>query len=212
MKSIFAQLKKARLLRGLVLIIVIILLGAGYIFWQKTKDRVFIDNSLVDAPIISISPQTTGKLTEVDVYDNQRVKKGDNLAIIGSETIHADTDGLIIMVNNRIGSIVNEQTPVVQMINTPNVRIAGTLDENKGLDNIRVGQIVSFTIDALPGKTFWGYVDEISPSAKQTQVAFTISSERPTQQFLVYAKFPADRYPEIKNGMSAKMVVYTKEN
>jgi hypothetical protein len=40
--------------------------------------------------------------------------------------------------------------------------------------------------------------------------SFSTSSERATQQFSVYAKFDATAYPAIKNGMSAKMVVYTK--
>jgi multidrug resistance efflux pump len=107
---------------------------------------------------------------------------------------------------------VSTQTQLVQLINTNNIRVAGTLGENKGLNQIRVGQVTSFTVDAFPGKMYWGYVDEISPSAKQTQLSFSISSERPTQQFVIYAKFNAAQYPEIKNGMSAKMTVYTKTN
>jgi multidrug efflux pump subunit AcrA (membrane-fusion protein) len=95
------------------------------------------------------------------------------------------------------------------MINFADMRVAGTIDENKGLDKVKIGQTVSFTVDALPGTTFWGYVDEISPTAKQTQLQFSVSSERPTQQFLVYARFNSYAYPQIKNGMSAKMTVYT---
>jgi multidrug resistance efflux pump len=90
------------------------------------------------------------------------------------------------------------------------MRVVGTIDENKGLNNIQVGQAVSFTIDALPGSTYWGYVDEISPSAKAAAFSFASSTERATQQFIVYAKFDSANYPNIKNGMSAKMVVYTK--
>ena len=96
------------------------------------------------------------------------------------------------------------------MIRPVNMRVTGTIDENKGLNTIHVGQVVSFTIDALPGKTFWGYVDEISASAVAPAFSFSTSSERPTQQFTVYAKFDTSANPAIKNGMSAKMVVYTK--
>jgi multidrug resistance efflux pump len=92
------------------------------------------------------------------------------------------------------------------------MRVAGTIDENKGLDKIHVGQVASFTVDAYPGKKFWGYVDEISQTANQTQASFSISSTRPTQQFTVYVRFNANDYPELKNGMSAKMVVFTNTN
>lgn len=209
MKKIFAQLKKPKVIRIIIGLAIVILIVAIFIFWQKTKNRVFIDDSLVDTPIITISPQTAGKLREVDVYENEQVKKGDDLAVIGSETLRADSDGLIITTNNQIGSIFTSQTPVVRMIRSTDMRIAGTIDENKGLSDIKIGQVASFTVDALPDKVFWGYVDEISPTAKQTQISFSISSERPTQQFVVYVKFPADKYPEIKNGMSAKIVIYT---
>lgn len=209
MKSIFARLRQPSIFQPLLFLTVILLTIAGYYFYQSHEGRVFIDDSLIQAPIIAVAPTAPGKLQEMDVYENQMVKKGDPLAIVGSQTLYADTPGLIIMANNQIGSIVSATSPVVQMLNPVDLRVAGTIDENKGLSDIKVGQVVSFTVDALPGKTFWGYVDEISPSAKQTQVAFSISSERPTQQFVVYARFHAAAYPQIKNGMSAKMTIYT---
>ncbi len=212
MKNLFSKLKNPSVFRPLLVAFVILLTVLGYYFYQIRQGRVFIDDSLIQAPIIAVAPASTGKLLETNVYENQMVKKGDPLATVGSQTLYADTAGLIIMANNQIGSLVNATTPVVQMINPVDMRVAGTIDENKGLSDIRVGQAVSFTVDALPGRTFWGYVDEISPSAKQTQVAFSISSERPTQQFVVYARFHATDYPQIRNGMSAKMVIYTDTN
>jgi multidrug resistance efflux pump len=113
------------------------------------------------------------------------------------------------MANNQLGSSAGPTNPVVQIINPNDMRIAGTIDENKGLSDIHVGQVASFTVDALPGQNFWGYVDEISPSAKTTALSFSISSERPTQQFVVYVRYDANKYPEIKNGMSAKLTIYT---
>lgn len=209
MKNLFKKLRNPKILRIIILILAVIAVVGGILFYQIRQGRVFIDNSLVSNTIITLAPTTPGKLTRLVIYENENIKKGDPIADVDGNTLYADTDGLVIMANNQIGSIVSTQNPVGQMINLSDMRIAGTIDENKGLSDIRVGQVVSFTIDALPGKTFWGYVDEISPSAKQTQAAFSISSERPTQQFVVYARFNAQKYPEIKNGMSAKMTVYT---
>lgn len=212
MKKFFTYFKNPKTFRILISILILIIISAGYLYFQKTRDRIFIDNSQVFAPIISIAPVTPGKLIDIKVTNGQKVKKGDAIATVGTETLHADTDGLIIMSNNQIGSIVTQQTPVIQMIQLPEMRIISTIDENKGLNEIKVGQAASFTIDALPDKTFWGYVDEISPSAKQTQLSFSISSERPTQQFQVYIRFNTDIYPDIKNGMSAKATIFTKTN
>lgn len=209
MKNLFQRIKNPIVLRRLVATVVVIVVIVGILFIQGRQGRVFIDDSLVDAPISSIAPTTPGVLTSIAVYENEKIRKGDPIAVVDGNTLYADTDGLVSMANQQIGSIVSSQNPVAQTIDLSNMRIAGTIDENKGLSDIKVGQVVSFTVDALPGKTFWGYVDEISPTAKQTQAAFSISTERPTQQFVVFARFNANSYPEIKNGMSAKMTIYT---
>jgi len=209
MKNLIAKIKDPKILRaGLVVVVAVLLIG-GYIFYQLLRDRVSIEDSLVQAPIITISPEVPGAIADIKVYEGERVKKGDTLAIVGTSSLTAYQDGLVVSTDNAIGSLASSQTPVVEMINFADMRIAGTIDENKGLNKVQIGQIVSFTVDALPGQTFWGYVDEISPTAKQTQLQFSVSSERPTQQFIVYARFNAYQYPQIKNGMSAKMTVYT---
>ena len=209
MKKIITKIREPKVLRVLLLVLAVLATIGGLIFYQVREGRVSIDDSLVAAPISTIAPTTAGPLTELDIYENERIKKGDPIAIIDGQTLYADTDGLVVMANNQMGSLVGPTNPVAQIINPVDMRIAGTIDENKGLSDIRIGQIASFTVDALPGQTFWGYVDEISPSAKQTTATFSISSERPTQQFVVYTRFDAEKYPAIKNGMSAKMTIFT---
>lgn len=201
---------KKNLLITIGAIFLLIVLVISYIFFLKNTGRIFIDNSLIQAPVITISPDMSGKVQEIDVKEGQLVQNGDTLAIVGSETLRADTDGLVISAPDLTGSVVSPATALIQMIRPVNLRVVGTIDENKGLTDIRVGQVVSFTVDALPGQTFWGYVDEISPSAVAPSFSFSTSTERTTQQFTVDAKFDAAASPAIKNGMSAKMVVYTR--
>ena len=192
---------------GVVVLIVLVVLG---VFFLKTTNRIFIDKSIIQAPVITVSSSTLGKVQEIDVKEGQIVESGDTLAVVGSETLRAQTDGLIISASDLTGSTVNQATQLIQMIRPINMRVVGTIDENKGLNKIQVGQVVSFTIYALPGKTYWGYVDEISPSALTPAFSLSSSTERSTQQFSIYAKFNTALYPDIKNGMSAKMVVFTK--
>ncbi|MGD0523457.1 MAG: efflux RND transporter periplasmic adaptor subunit [Candidatus Microgenomates bacterium] len=210
MKTIISLFKNKRFLKTAGGVLLLILIVVSYVLFQKMTGRIYINNSLIQAPIITISPTQSGNVQEMDVKEGQMVQEGDTLAVVGSETLRADTDGLVISASDLTGSMVNTTTQLIQMIRPVNLRVAGTIDENKGLNNIRVGQVVSFTIDALPGKTFWGYIDEISPSAVAPAFSFSTSTERSTQQFTVYAKFDSSAYPAIKNGMSAKMVVYTK--
>ena len=208
-KNTLAKLREPKVVRAIVITTIVVLLLGSFVLYEKMRDRVYIEDSLIQAPIVSISPDGQGKVLDIKVYDGERVKRGDAVAVVGTSTLNAYEDGLVVSTNRAIGSIANPQVPVVQMINFSDMRVAGTIDENKGLNNVRLGQPVSFTVDALPGQTFWGYVDEISPTAKQTQLQFSVSSERPTQQFVVYARFNAYVASQIKNGMSAKMTIYT---
>ncbi len=210
MKNLIAKIRQPRVLRILISVFIIIAIIGGFIFYEMFANRVSIEDSLIQAPIVSISPDAVGKIMVIDVHPGEKVTKGQALAVVGTSTLTAYEDGLIVSTDNEIGSIATAQTPVVEMINLSDVQVAGTIDENKGLNQIRVGQAVSFTVDALPGRSFWGYIDEISPTAKSTALQFTVSSSRPTQQFMVYANFDAYKYPQILNGMSAKMTVYTK--
>lgn len=210
MRKTLSKFKDRGFLKRFSIVLIIILLIIGFVVYEKIVDRVSIEDSLVQAPIISISPSSAGKVQEIDVTEGEQVQKGETLAIVGSETIRSYTDGLIIYAPNIVGSSVSPQTQLIEMIQPTDLRIAGTIDENKGLNEIKVGQVVSFTVDAFPGKTYWGYVDEVSPTAKTAQLSFSISSERPTQQFVVYARFNSAEYPEIRNGMSAKMTIYTR--
>jgi len=208
MKKLFSKLKNNLKIIGLIFLLII---AVGLtVFFKLTADQLHIDNSIIQTPIITISPTTSGKVQEILVKEGQSVLSGDTLAVVGSETIRTQTDGLIISAPDLTGSTVNQATQLIQMIRPINIRVQGTIDENKGLNQIKIGQVVSFTIDAFPGKTYWGYIDEISPSANTQLFSFSTSTERSVQQFTIYAKFDASKYPDIKNGMSAKMVVYTK--
>jgi len=191
-------------------VVVCILVVGFFMYFQNVMGKIFIDKSVIQAPIITISPSLPGKVQEMAVKEGQYVTSGDVLAVVGSETVRAQTDGLIISADDLTGSAVNQATQLIQMIQPLNLRVVGTIDEDKGLNTIKVGQVVSFTVDALPGAIYWGYIDEISPSANTPAFSFSSSSERPTQQFSVYAKFNTTLFPLIKNGMSAKMIVYTK--
>lgn len=209
-KKLFSLLKNPKILKKLGIFLVIIIMIAGFFYYQKTKDRIFVENSIISAPIINVAPIVPGNLDKLYVYEGELVQKGDPIVEIGGQTIRAEDNSLVVKAQDVIGSIVSSQNAPVSLIKLSDLRVSGTIDENKGLNKIKIGQPVSFTVDAFPGKTYLGFIDEVSSTAKQTQIAFSISNERPTQQFEVFAKFDSSLYPEIKNGMSAKMTVFVK--
>lgn len=193
---------------GLVALVLIIV--GGLLYWQMSSTRVSIDTSKIVAPIIDLSPTNPGQLQEIYVHEGDTVPAYTPVAKVGDEIIKTQVAGEIISVQNNIGKSFNPGQAVVSMIEPGSLRVVGTIDENKGLDKIHVGQLASFTVDAFGSKQYQGVVDEVSPSSNQTDVVFNISNARQIQQFNVKVRFDASQNPEIKNGMSAKLTIFTK--
>jgi multidrug resistance efflux pump len=196
--------------QSLVGIIIIVLAVGALIIWKSMSSHVSIDNSQVIAPAIAIGPQAEGVLQEVDVQPGDTVTAGETVAHVGSEILTAKVAGTVIATQNTPGQVIMPGTPVVTMIDPTQLRVVGTVQEDKGLANIKVGQPVTFTVDAIGSKHFTGVVDEISPTSDQTSIVFNISDKRAAQNFQVKVRYDVAAHPEFKNGMSAKITVYIK--
>jgi len=191
-------------------IVVIGGVGAGLYYYVSSK-TVNIDLSQIQAPLINLSPANSGVLQAMYVNPGDMVTANEPIALVGNQVVEAQTAGEIVTTNNNIGQYMNTMTgqgTVATMIDPTQLRVVGNLDENKGLDNIQVGDSATFTVDAFSGQTFKGVVDEVAPTSEQSSVVFNISDQRPTNQFAVYVRFDPTLYPQLKNGMSAKIWVY----
>jgi hypothetical protein len=67
-----------------------------------------------------------------------------------------------------------------------------------------------FKVDAFGDKKYYGVVDEISSTSHESDVVFSISDKREKKKFDIKVRFNLAEYPELKNGMSAKLWVYKK--
>src|SRR5690348_15857488 len=96
MKKLAKLFKNKKFLKLFASTIIVLLLICAYILLAFFNGKLFIDDSLIQAPIITISPSENGKVQEMDVTEGQNVQKGEQLAVVGSETLHSDTDALIV--------------------------------------------------------------------------------------------------------------------
>ena len=71
-----------------------------------------------------------------------------------------------------------------------------------------MGQGIIFTVDAFGAEKFNGIVDEVRPTSRQGDVVFNISSQRQENEFNIKIRFDEKNYPQLKNGMSAKVWIY----
>ena len=186
----------------------IVLLSIGFgIYWMYRSNRIFIDKSEINAPLIQLGPSSSGILQEVKVHAGDEVLPDTVVAIVGTESIKTKVGGLIVDTNQDIGKRVNPADAIVTMIDPTDLRVIGRLEEDKGLKDVQIGQQATFTVDAFGGRTFYGVVDSISSTSRDSGIVFNISDKREVKEFEIKVRFSRDAYPELKNGMSAKIVI-----
>ena len=191
-----------------IAVVLILAVAGGLIYSQLYANRVSIDSSMITAPQIDLSAAHAGTLEEIYVQVGDTVNANATVARVGNELINTKVAGIVIATSQQIGNEVAPGTPVVSMIDPSTLRVVGKVDEDKGLKNIAVGDPVTFTVDAFGSKQYSGVIDEVSPTSEQSGIVFNISDKRATQQFAVKARFDTTLYPELKNGMSARMWVF----
>lgn len=201
--------RRTWIITGIIVLIIAATTGGGIYLWV-TSQRVYVDQASIEAPEIDLSPSQSGILQDVYVQEGDEVPANYTVAQVGNELIQTQVAGIIISVPDQVGAEVSAGTPVAVMIDPTQLRVVGQVQENEGLDKIQVGDPVTFTVDAFGSQKFSGVVDEVSPTSQQSQIVFNISDQREEQDFDVKARFDTTEYPQLKNGMSARMWIYTQ--
>jgi multidrug resistance efflux pump len=206
-KLINRLIKDVRVLIVAIIVVAVALAGGIY-FVINMQNQIKIDDSQIMADSIDLAPTSGGALEAVYVNEGDQIPADTVVARVGNELVKSKIAGTVIMVREDIGKLVSPGETVVSMINPADLRVVGSLEEDKGLQNVSVGQRATFTVDAFGGRVFDGIVDEVSPTSRQSDVVFNISNQREEQEFNVKVRYDVSAYPELKNGMSAKLTIY----
>jgi multidrug resistance efflux pump len=186
-----------------------IILGIFFVVHGQLS-TVKIDNSSIAAPMITLGPTASGTLQQTYVQVGDSVLPNTPLARVGTEVITSQVAGLVVDIKKDIGSTYAPGQAVVTMIQPSELRVVGEIEENKGLEKLAVGQTATFTVDAFGSQKFYGVIDSIAPTSNASDVVFSISDKREEQIFDVKVRYDVSAYPELKNGMSAKLVINIK--
>lgn len=179
----------------------------GFLAWQYEKGIVSIENSYLSAPVVNFSPTVSGTLNALYVKEGDRIEANTEVAIVGSQIITTKEAGVVTYAPNVLGAYFSSGQTVVSLVKNQEMKVIGSVEETKGLIDILPGQKVTFTVDAFPSKEYQGIVEKVSNTSEDTGVAFSISDKRPIKKFNVTVRFNNSLYPELKNGMSAKMTI-----
>lgn len=199
--------KKQTMIRVLIGLIVLGAIGGG-IYLKIISGRVYIEKAEVNAPMIGLSANNPGTLEELFVKEGDNVVENQVVARVGNEMIKAQSDGLVVKVSDNIGKSFAKNEAVVTIIKIGELRVIGHLEEDKGLKDIQIGQQAIFTVDAYGSKKFYGIVDDVSETSRDSDIVFSISDKKEKKKFDIKIRFNPAAYPELKNGMSAEAWVY----
>jgi len=193
----------------LLALIAFLVAGAVALFYvYLSSSQIYVENSTVTAQATDLSSAGGGVLQKMFVAAGDNVAADQPIAQIGNDIIKTKDAGVIITVKNDIGKNFAPNEAVATMIRPQDLRIDAQVEEDKGLSDIKVGQKANFTVDAFGSKEYVGVVDEVGQTSRSGDVVFNISSTRQENQFDVKIRFDVSKYPELKNGMSAKVWIY----
>lgn len=200
--------KKRKIIKRIIFLAAIIFLASFGYYWVYMRNVIFSDKASISAPLVEIGAEKPGILQKVFVKEGEIIKPYAHIARIDNFEISSKAAGLVVTVNNEIGKIFNPGVPIITVINPGDLRVVAHVEENNGLSEIRIGQKVKFTVDAFDSKEYFGTVDQLAYTSDESSVAFNISDKREVKQFIVKIKYDVAAYPELLNGMSARVWIY----
>jgi multidrug resistance efflux pump len=180
----------------------------GIIYYLQMQKYIYVEKCQISAPSIELSSQNGGSLQKLFVEEGDLVSQNSNIAQIGNEIVTSKSGGIVTSVQKEIGKNFNPGEAVATMIKPDDIRVVARVEEDKGLDQVKLGQPVFFTVDTFGSKEYSGIVDEITKTARTSDIVFNISSQRQLQEFEVKIRFDRGKYPELLNDMSAKVWIY----
>ncbi len=178
----------------IILAVIVIVLGAGGFagyFEYQNRNFVSTDNARVAANVVTVSPQIAGKLISWNTSEGAAVQAGQVLGrqdlgdtlqsgalspqklgavggvIAEKALLKAPISGTVIKSNAVIGETAAPGMVLAMIGDTQHLYISANIKESN-ISKIAVGQYVDVHIDAIPGKTFEGTIQNIGSATAST--------------------------------------------
>ena len=162
--------KRKILIIGILVAIVLALGGIVFYYWYENTYYVSTDDARVSADLVSVTPQISGKLLELNIQDGDVVTQNQILArqemnnlpdsSVDQSLVRAPISGIVIKKQGTIGEVWSPGQTLVTLVDPNKLYIAANIEETK-LGKIRVGQSVDITIDQYDSEKFTGKIKSV---------------------------------------------------
>jgi multidrug resistance efflux pump len=169
--------KRKILIIAILVAIVAALGGIGFYYWYENTYYVSTEDARVNADFVSVTPQISGKLLELNVGEGDKVTKNEILArqemnnlpdtSVEQSLVRSPIDGIVVKKQGTIGELLSTGQTLITLVDPSKLYISANIEETK-LGKVKVGQAVDITIDQYDSEKFSGKVKsigEISNSA-----------------------------------------------
>jgi len=169
--------------KKLMMIVVLIagiltICGVTAYYWYMAFHYVKSDDARVDATMVSISPQISGKIAEIYVNEGDTINQGALIARqldltlssganLDMAVIKSPISGTVIKKIGNVGETGIPGQPVVMVADISSTFITANIEETE-LSKVKPGQAVDFSVDAFPGVKFAGQVNSIVNATTST--------------------------------------------
>ncbi len=208
----------------IILGVLIVALITVWIYFAYQNDHYIVtEDAKVDAMIVKVNPQITGRIAELNFEENQSVEvnevlgqqSDDNLsaaANIDLAVIRAPISGKIIKKLASTGEMGSAANPVALMIDPAELYITANIEEDK-INDVKVGQEVRITVDSFSDVWFKGKVSSIGSAS--TSMLSLLSTQntgnsfiKVTQRIPVKISFQGQYEEALAPGMNAVVKIY----
>ncbi|ATY86142.1 transporter [Kyrpidia spormannii] len=152
----------------IALVILAALVLGGYYYLYQRWNYIATDDARVWADLVPVSPAAPGRLSGWKGTVGQTFNQGDTIGQIDGAgdagRITAPISGSIIQSNATDGQIVSIGQPLATMADMKKLYILANIEETRIAD-VNVGADVDVTVDADPGATIKGRVDQVGLAA-----------------------------------------------
>lgn len=178
--------KRKGLIIGILVVIVLALGGIASYYWYENTYYVSTDDARVSADLVSVYPQISGRLLELNVEEGDVVTKNQILArqemsnmpdsSIDQSLLRSPINGIVVKKQGTIGELwAPGEAALITLIDPNKIYITADVEETN-LGKVKVGQPVDITIDQFGSQKFTGKVKSIGEAANSALSLFPSST------------------------------------
>ncbi|AKN30454.1 hemolysin D [Clostridium carboxidivorans P7] len=201
--------KKKIIMSSILILMMVTIVGIVGYYWYNSTHFVSTDDAKLNADLLKVSPQISGKLLEFSVEEGDKVNKDQ---IIGRQDIAGQTsdtlenaiirspiDGIIIKKQANVGEMCTAGQTLAYVINQDDIYVTANIEETK-LTKLRSGEKVDITIDKYKNKKFTGKIDSIGEASAATFSLLPTSTSANFTKVVqkVPVKIKLDKYSNVK--------------